>query len=809
MPQTTNQERSQATRETVTVAIASMMALFAGVVALWIMVVGQLRDSYHQYVLGLVDSAAQQVSRVPAAAHEQALAAAAANTRDVRYLQLVTLEDGLPRVRLDTRSVQARVAAGLGIADDTAQLQAMAAAEANARDQALGGRISIAGEEPQSGPDGQWLAAWAPVRDEKGETVAALRLVANADVQVARIAEARKTAFLGLVPSCLMLLVLALGIHRIRLDRIRLNRNLRIEQGRIRETEQSFRSLFELSPLGISLYEGETGHFLQVNDALVQATGHSREALLRLTHEDVAPAAWSSSAPWPVGELAQTHQYGPHECDVKRADGSTFAALMTGIGMTDAQGRRVIWSFMQDISQRKLLEQEMAEAARCDRLTGLANRTLFLERLDESLQAVREGRQRSYAVLFLDFDRFKVVNDALGHAAGDEMLRQIGDRLRRWLKAVGLPEMPDGRGSLIARFGGDEFLVLLNQIGNGAAALPVADSLIAMLSGAYVIHGRDVYSTASIGIVTADQCMDSAEAVVRNADVAMYEAKHAGRACHVLFDEAMHVRLTRRIAIEEGLRRALGTDQLGLVYQPVVSLETGRTVAVEALLRWTHPTMGVVSPAEFIPVAEESGLIVSIGEWVLQEACAMLVAWRAQNLQAAPVSVSVNVSRAELALGDRLLERVRDTLASTGLPPHCLQLEVTEREVMRDPQASQQLMMALRDLGVRLAMDDFGTGTSSLACLRDYPFDVIKIDRSFLRDISTRADVMALVHATLLLIENLGRETVAEGVENAEQVAALQSLGCRYAQGYFFARPQVSIDLSFDVPGLQLQQPAA
>jgi EAL domain-containing protein (putative c-di-GMP-specific phosphodiesterase class I) len=319
-----------------------------------------------------------------------------------------------------------------------------------------------------------------------------------------------------------------------------------------------------------------------------------------------------------------------------------------------------------------------------------------------------------------------------------------------------------------------------------------------------------VYSTASIGIVTADQCMDSAEAVVRNADVAMYEAKHAGRACHVLFDEAMHVRLTRRIAIEDGLRRALGTDQFTLVYQPVVSLESGRTVAVEALLRWNHPTMGVVSPTEFIPVAEESGLIVAIGEWVLQQACQMLAQWRAVNPDRAPLVVSVNVSRAELALGDRLMTRVSDVLVSTGLPASCLQLEVTEREVMREPDASQQLMMALRGLGVRLAMDDFGTGTSSLACLRDYPFDVIKIDRSFLRDITTRPDVMALVHATLLLIENLGRETVAEGVENAEQVAALQSLGCRYAQGYYFARPAASIELSsHDEPVAQLQQPAA
>ena len=808
MPQTTEKERSQAARETVTVAVASLMALFAGVVAMWVMTLSSMRDTYALQVSTLTQSVAKQLSASPPASREQTLQTLQADTPQIRYLQLVVSDGTATRVQFDTRSVKERVRAGLELVDDEALQNATEIADREARDGALLRGILRVGDEPVKGPTGYWLAAWAPLLNEQGRPVAALRVVANADTYMARIAEARKTALLGLLPSCLMLLVMALGIHRIRLDRIRLNRNLRKEQGRSRENEQSFRSLFELSPLGISLYDCGSGKFLQVNDALVAATGHSREHLLSLTHDDIAPEAWLDSAPWPAHELAQTHQYGPHEGEVRRSDGTAFSALMTGIGMTDAQGRRVIWSFMQDISQRKLLEQEMAEAARCDRLTGLANRTLFLERLQQSLDAVRTGHQPTYAVLFLDFDRFKVVNDALGHAAGDEMLRQISKRLRHWLDTVVLPELHDSRGSLIARFGGDEFLVLLNTLDNAAAAIAVADSLIVLLRESYVIHGRDVYSTASIGIVTAEQCMDTAEAVVRNADVAMYEAKHAGRACHVLFDEAMHVRLTRRIAIEEGLRRALGTEQLALVYQPVVSLETGRTVAVEALLRWNHPTMGAISPTEFIPVAEESGLIVAIGEWVLQQACRMLADWRISNAESAPLVVSVNVSRAELALGDRLMSRVRDVLADTSLPASCLQLEVTEREVMRDPESSQQLMIALRALGVRLAMDDFGTGTSSLACLRDYPFDVIKIDRSFLRDISTRPDVMALVHATLLLIENLGRETVAEGVENAEQVAALQSLGCRYAQGYYFARPQASINLSLRSE-YQVQQPAA
>jgi len=257
----------------------------------------------------------------------------------------------------------------------------------------------------------------------------------------------------------------------------------------------------------------------------------------------------------------------------------------------------------------------------------------------------------------------------------------------------------------------------------------------------------------------------------------------------VVFNEAMHTRLTRHVTIESGLRKALGTAQLSLVYQPIVELETGAMVSAEALLRWNHPLLGPVSPAEFIPVAEDCGLIVALGQWVLQEACHALVQWRRQDPDGAPKSVSVNISRAELALGQRLLARVRDTLQLTGLPAHCLQLEVTEREVMRDPAASLELMRELQAIGVNMAMDDFGTGTSSLACLREYPFDTIKIDRSFVSDLAASPDVLAVIHATITLVENLGKAGVAEGVENESQVAILQSLGCRYAQGYYFSRP--------------------
>jgi EAL domain-containing protein (putative c-di-GMP-specific phosphodiesterase class I) len=289
----------------------------------------------------------------------------------------------------------------------------------------------------------------------------------------------------------------------------------------------------------------------------------------------------------------------------------------------------------------------------------------------------------------------------------------------------------------------------------------------------------------------------------------MYEAKRAGRGCAVLFNEAMHTQLERKLVIESSLRQALGTSQLSLVYQPIVDLDSGHRSSVEALVRWKHPALGAIPPGEFVPIAEECGLIVPLGEWVMRESCAALARWQRLDPQRAPRVVSVNVSRAELAQGPRLLKCVRAALEAAHLPPQSLQLEVTEREVMRDPEASLALMHELRAFGVRLAMDDFGTGTSSLGCLSEYPFDVIKVDRSFISGLAASPDRLAVMHATITLVENLGKSSVGEGVETAEQLAILQSLGCHYAQGHFLGRPMVESDVvvadrTLAVPRLRL-----
>jgi diguanylate cyclase (GGDEF)-like protein/PAS domain S-box-containing protein len=553
----------------------------------------------------------------------------------------------------------------------------------------------------------------------------------------------------------------------------------KVAESALEESERNFRSLFERSPVGIALTDYRTRRFLQVNDAFLEPSGYTREEILATNYEAIAMRNDG-------GPLNQAT--GQRERLFRRKDGKFYPVMISGIRMTDSSGRDVVWSVVQDISHRKAVERELAAAARRDRLTGLANRTLFLERLQEAVRRVRDGSQHMFAVLFLDFDRFKVVNDAMGHQAGDELLVQIAERLRKALRSG------DARGGAesanqIARFGGDEFLVLVNDIQKPEDAARISERVLQALARPYNIQGREVHSTASIGIVTSDHCLEGAETIIRNADVAMYEAKRAGRACSVFFNDEMHTRLSRRLMIETSLRKALGTNQLSLVYQPIVELDTGKRSSVEALIRWNHPDLGQISPTEFVPVAEESGLIIQMGEWVMKESCAALARWQAIDPDRAPQVVSVNVSRAELAQGARLLNTVHEALAVAGLRPESLLLEVTEREVMRDPEASLALMHQLHEAGVRLAMDDFGTGTSSLGCLRDYPFDVIKIDRSFVKGLAAGPDTLAVIHATITLVENLGKCSVAEGVETAEQLAILQSLGCHYAQGYFLGYP--------------------
>lgn len=561
--------------------------------------------------------------------------------------------------------------------------------------------------------------------------------------------------------------------------------------------QHKLRTLFDLAPVGVALARDEDGSIIDCNLALCTALGRSAAELAGRNLRDLTPA--DGLAEWEARNRSFREQgsVGPYEKEYLRPDGSRVPVLVSARRVPLADGGAAVWIIVQDISERKAMERGLQVEARTDKLTGLFNRAALIERLDAAVQQARLEPRAGFGLLFLDFDRFKLVNDTLGHEAGDELLRQIAQRLRGALR---LTEHGPAGGTFVARIGGDEFVVLVSGTSDVRGIERVARRVLAALAAPYPIRGSDVQSSASIGVVSSAQCELDASAMLRDADTAMYEAKRRGRGIAVVFDEGMRSRLQRQVEVERHLRRAIAHDELSVVFQPIVDLESGQVASVEALLRWHSAELGEVSPAEFIPIAEDSGQIIEIGNWVLAAACRQFAAWLREHPDS-PALVSVNLSRVQLGKPDVLLATVEQILDQAGLPAGRLQLEVTERDVMRDPAAVLLLMRHLRALGVRLAMDDFGTGTSSLACLRDYPFDVIKIDRGFVGDLGRNGQVLALVHATMMLIENLGMTSVAEGVETTAQAAILQSVGCRLAQGWLFGPPVALGDVPLRVGG--------
>ncbi len=441
---------------------------------------------------------------------------------------------------------------------------------------------------------------------------------------------------------------------------------------------------------------------------------------------------------------------------------------------------------IRDLTDRKEAEKKLARAALYDRLTGLPNRTQLMDRVQQTLARARRSGGL-FALMFLDFDRFKLINDSLGHDVGDALLCEIASRLTSELRCGDSVRRAEA-GTSAARMGGDEFVVMLEPIHRAEDALAVADRILAALAQPYRIGQHTVFSTASIGIVVARGDYERAEDLIRDADTAMYEAKRAGKARYAVFDEEMRKRVQRRHLLENELRRAIEGEQFSLAYQPIVSLETGRLKSVEALLRWLHPAQGAISPAEFIPIAEESDLILHIGRWVLNQATRQMAEWIERLGPAAPPTISINLSRKQFAQSD-LADQVHTAAETAGLPPSRIQLEITEDTFASDVPTAIATMNAIKDLGFLLAIDDFGTGCSSLASLHEFPADVLKLDRSLLVDIETSKETAALVHALAILTNNLGLSLVAEGVERESAVSILRDLGCHFGQGYFFSRP--------------------
>jgi diguanylate cyclase (GGDEF)-like protein/PAS domain S-box-containing protein len=570
----------------------------------------------------------------------------------------------------------------------------------------------------------------------------------------------------------------ALAVHAVRVSRAWERGRAEAEAAfhrdrtRLRELED-YRRVFQNAGDAALVLEPETCVVLEANRRASDVYDLPRDGLVGRPYGSVSSGAKELRAR--IASLLKEEAVQEFELVHRQADGTPLH-LHVSLSAVEFNDRTSVLAILRDVTERRGLEQQLRHQVFHDRLTGLANRALFNERVDHAFTRSSRGG-RAIIVMFMDLDDFKAVNDMHGHAAGDELLIAVGRRITAPLRTV----------DTVARMGGDEFAILLEDTDHGDHCVGVACRILEELDRPFAIEGREVYVGGSIGIATSDQA-DSVEELLRNADLAMYAAKQSGKGAFAIFEPWLRDRLTERMDLESSLHPAVERGELEVHYQPIISLETGRITGFEALLRWDHPERGPIEPAAFIPVAEETGLILPLGEWVMERACVQVAAWRSEFPELGPLSVTVNLAPRQL--GDPALPgAVRAALDASGLPPQALVLEATEDAVMQDLDAIHRVVNALDDLGVLLSIDDFGTGFSSIAHLSRLPVDLLKIDRSFVAGIGRGPNDPALAQTIIAIARTLGVETVAEGIRTHEQVATLRSLGCRLGQGFLFSLP--------------------
>jgi diguanylate cyclase (GGDEF)-like protein/PAS domain S-box-containing protein len=551
------------------------------------------------------------------------------------------------------------------------------------------------------------------------------------------------------------------------------------EQRAAEEELRRFRLAMDNSADMIVLIDRATMQFVDVNDTACRLLGYSREELMQMGPQDILPVSreelersYDTLIAKPSGKT------GPLESGMKShyrlKDGSLLPFESTRRVLRSGD-THIIAAISRDIRERLAAEERVTHLAQFDMLTGLPNRHLFQDRLAQGMALARR-HGKPMAVLFIDLDRFKLVNDTQGHGAGDKLLKEAAERLRACIR----------ESDTVGRLGGDEFAAILLELGKPGDAAVVAQKFIDALARPFDLDGRQAFVSGSIGITLFPTDGTTAEALIMNADAAMYRAKEDGRNAYRFFTRDMNERALRRVQMETALRAALERGEFRLVYQPKADLATGKICGFEALLRWEHPEKGMVLPGEFIPVLEETGLIVAAGEWVLRTACAQIRAWQVAGLDVPPVAVNLSARQFEQK---NLTSSVRDILQGADIDPDMIQLEMTESLLVSDPEAAARTLQELKKSGVKLSLDDFGTGYSSLGYLKRFPIDTIKIDRSFIRDITTDADDATLTVAIIGLAHNLRLRVVAEGVETEAQLDFLAANGCDEIQGYYFARP--------------------
>ncbi|HWC93962.1 MAG TPA: EAL domain-containing protein [Pseudolabrys sp.] len=543
-----------------------------------------------------------------------------------------------------------------------------------------------------------------------------------------------------------------------------------------RKEEQMLQTVLDNMSQGVVMFDSQM-QLIFCNQRYVEMYGLSADVaqpgcpLRELIEHRVASGSFAGDPVEYIAGLTETLAAGgTMQQTVTLADGRAFSVVNKPI----AGGGWL--STHEDVTERQRSEERIAHMARHDALTDLPNRTMMREHLEHELKRVKRGE--CLAVLCLDLDQFKSVNDALGHPIGDELLKLVGERLR------GCTREPD----TVARLGGDEFAIIMTQMQQPTDAAALSKRIRDSIIKPYQIDGHQIVTDISIGISVAPIDALDAEMLMRNADMALYGAKADGRGTYRFFEPEMNTRMKARRELEMDLRNALAGRKFELHYQPLVNLETKEVNAFEALLRWNHPVRGIISPADFIPIAEETGLIVPLGEWVLKTACAEAANWPDH------IKIAVNLSPAQLN-NRNLLAVVAEAIEQSGMSPHKLQLEITETVLLQNTFSTLSTLHELRKLGVQIALDDFGTGYSSLSYLRSFPFDKIKIDRSFIQDLSNGSEPVAIVHAVANLAKCLNMTSTAEGVETQQQLDTLKAIGCTEMQGYLFskARPAKEI----------------
>ncbi len=462
-----------------------------------------------------------------------------------------------------------------------------------------------------------------------------------------------------------------------------------------------------------------------------------------------------------------------------RKDGTEFYNKWLIEPILNAKGEITHYlSIQKDITDHQQAKARLIYDANCDPLTGILNRSGALTQLKEAVTKSRSCQDYLFAVLVLDLDRFKLINDSWGHQVGDKLLQNVAQRLQHCLRPT----------DVIARLGGDEFLILLNDIQDLAQVSQVAERIQKQLNQPFILEKHEVFSTTSIGIALSSTGYEQTEDILRDADIALYRAKARGKACHAIFNKAMHHRALERLQLENDLRRAVNHHQLQLHYQPILNLKTNVVEGFEALVRWHHPTKGLIGPDQFIPIAEETGMIRSIGQWVLREACKTARFWQTHFPSTVNRFMSVNLSIQQLTQPG-FIETVTEILHQTKCPAESLKLEITESAIMNQDEITISVFTQLRDLGIKLCIDDFGTGYSSLSRLYYFPIQTLKIDRSFVNGITQSLGQSKITDAIIDMAHHLGMDVVAEGVETAEQLQILKNWGCEYAQGYWIAYP--------------------